>query len=99
MNTMTWEQKLAALQVLCDTSLRMRKPGDWYVSARGRNVGGDGLLRGAYGNGPTPEAAVTDDWRQLAEMLPSDRFIVVDGLTSGRRQVRWNGFMWDEVVT
>lgn len=90
---MTWEQKLAALQAITETCLCMRKPGDWYVSATARGVGGDGLNRGAYGNGKTPEEAVHDDWRQIAEFLPFDRYIIVER-AGARRQVRWNGFMW-----
>ncbi len=93
---MTWEQKFAALKTLAPAWLEMRKPGDWYVNARGRYIGGDGLLTGSYGNGRSPQAAVEDDWRQLVDMLPSDRFIVV---TNGgaRRHFRWSGFMWTEV--
>jgi hypothetical protein len=92
---MTWEQKLAALQVLCETSLKMRKPGDWYVSASGREIGGDGMLIGEYGNGKTPEEAVEDDWRKIAEFLPSDRYVVTGAMRGSRKQVRWNGFMWE----
>lgn len=92
---MTWEQKLAALQSLTDTSLRMRKPGDWYVSAVGRGIGGDGFLTGTYGNGKTPQEAVDDDWNQLTQFLPSDRYILVER-AGKRRQVRWTGYMWED---
>lgn len=95
---LTWEQKLAALQAIADTSLRMRNPGDWYVSAVGRSIGGNGLLHGKYGNGKTPQEAVEDDWRQLAEMLPDDRYIVVER-SGARKQFIWNGFMWTEYQT
>lgn len=67
MKDLTWEQKLASLRVLTDTVLRMRKPGDWYVSASGRDISGDGLygmLRGVYGNGSTPGDAVEDDYQE-----------------------------------
>lgn len=93
---MTWEQKFAALQSIADTSLRMRKPGDWYVSATGRGIAGDGFVLGAYGNGKTPEEAIEDDFRQLAEFLPSDRYVVVER-GGERRQFRWTGFMWADV--
>jgi hypothetical protein len=93
---MTWEQKLMALQVLTDTSVRMRKPGDWYVSAVGRDIGGDGFLRGVYGNGKTPQGAVEDDWRQLVVALPADRYVHIE--RSGvKKKFRWNDFMWKEV--
>lgn len=86
---MTWEQKLAALQLLADTSVRMRKPGDWYVSANGRGICGDGFERGCYGNGKTPEAAVEDDWLQMTS-IPFDRYI-----QTRKGRFRWNGYMWE----
>lgn len=95
---LNWEQKLSALQALTDTALRMRGPGDWYISAERRSVGGDGFLTGTYGNGKTPQEAVEDDFRKLAEMLPSDKYIVVRK-SGGDKQFRWNGFMWQEVIS
>jgi hypothetical protein len=86
---MTWEQKLQALQALGDTSLRMRKPGDWYVNTVA-NIKGDG----GYGNGATPEAAVEDHWKKFAE---SGATVVVDAYSPSRREYRWNGFMWEVV--
>lgn len=93
---MTWEQKLQALQALTDTSLRMRKPGDWYVCAVGRSVKEGAFLKGEYGNGISPESAVEDDFKKVAELLPPEHYIVVD--RNGKRLARkWNGFMWQEV--
>jgi len=49
---MTWEEKLQAIRSLdSETHLRMRKPGDWYVASQ-IEVGGDGILSGAYGDDP-----------------------------------------------
>jgi hypothetical protein len=93
---MTWEQKLAALQAIAPTTLNMRKPGDWYVSAQGRDVGGDGLLTASYGNGKTPQEAVEDDWRQVAE-LPFDKYVVVF-VRNTRKHLRWNGYMWSDLT-
>ncbi len=95
---MTWEQKLAAFQALGDTSLRMRVPGDWYVSADSVNVKAkpdDCFVTGLYGNGATPEAAVEDHWRQLASELEPSAHL---SIRSGERRVRWNGFMWADVL-
>lgn len=89
---MDWEQKLDALNSLAECSLKMRRPGDWYVSQH-TEVGGDGLLTGLYGNGLTPEEAVNDHWNQLVENLPSDRHI----RTHDNKSWRWAGFMWKEV--
>lgn len=98
MMTMTWEEKLAALQALGDTSLRMRKPGDWYVSPSSRDVWerGSGVLVSVYGNGSTPQEAVEDDWRKMTE-LDANCVVVINARGSNRRQVIWNGYMWRDV--
>jgi len=92
---MTWEQKLMALKALCPTSLKMRKPGDWYVDASGREIKINGGLLGAYGNGDTPQAAVEDDFRQVAE---SEKVVVLDAYGERRCELKWNGYMWEAVV-
>lgn len=89
---MNWEQKLHALNALAECSLRCRKPGDWYVEQR-TEIGGDGVLTSAYGNGVSPTGAINDHWKQLVDELPRGKYIVLDTSTS-RRHVRWNGFMW-----
>jgi len=91
---MTWEEKLAALKALANTHLEMRAPGDWYVSAYAREVGGNGMLEGRYGNGRTPQEAVEDDWEKMTAKLPADRYIVVYASGEDRQQYRWNGYMW-----
>lgn len=92
---MTWEEKLAALQALdSGAHVRMRKPGDWYVSWR-PNVREDHFLVGEYGNGNSPQAAVESHWDKITN-LPADKWLVFDNYT-GRRSVRWNGFMWQDV--
>lgn len=93
---MDWQQKLAALNALSECSLKMRKPGDWYVSQR-VTVKRGSVLVGEYGNGVTPEEAVNDHWNQLAEDLPRGEYLVAD-LSGSRKAVRWNGFMWDAVI-
>ena len=87
---MNWEQKLMALKALCDTHLCMRKPGDWYVSAYGRDVvESEGcILAGSYGNGRTPQEAVESDWSVIAE--PGHALKI-----TGKGYMRWNGFMWE----
>ena len=87
---MNWEQKLAALQAFADTSICMRKPGDWYVHMRAE-LKGDGVLSSASGNGRTPEEAVEDHWRKVTA---PGAVIVRDAMNAARREVRWNGFMW-----
>lgn len=86
---MNWEQKLAALQALGDTSLRMREPGNWYVNGAGE-IAQDRMLVGEYGNGATPEAAVNDHWQKFTGTGQIVRL-------SGDRRVTWRGFMWADV--
>ncbi len=92
---MTWQQKLAALKALTSTHLEMRSPGDWYVAAYSREVSVGCMLKGRYGNGETPEAAVDDDWRQIAEN-PEGKIVINAMSPEKRREVRWNGFMWED---
>lgn len=93
---MNWEQKLAAFKALGEAHLEMRKPGDWYV-ADSINVGGDGCLVGAYGNGATPQQAVEDHWQKLVVDLPLDRHLHSRHAGVIRR-VRWNGYMWQDIA-
>jgi len=88
---MTWEEKLYALKELTVTRVEMRIPGDWYVSAYGRRIGGYGLLVGAYGEGGSPQFAVEDDWSLIVTDLPEGKYIRVKD-----KNYRWNGFMWKE---
>jgi hypothetical protein len=96
---MTWEQKLAALQALTEHTLQMRSPGDWYVGAS-IEIGGDGLLKGEYGNGDTPESAVCDHWDRLTNIQAHEYLVVsnpIDFAGNNRRSYhRWNGFMWTD---
>lgn len=94
---MTWEEKLSACCSIADTSLSMRKPGDWYVSS-GMEVierGHRGVLVGSYGNGKTPEEAVENHWKKLVEN-PEVECIVVHAMRDDRRELIWNGFMWQD---
>lgn len=93
---MDYQEKFAALQSLAEISLRMRAPGDWYVS-HGVEVKNGHVLEGRYGNGPTPEAAIEDHWRQIAEISPP-LYVVIDSYGKSRRAVRWTGYMWRDVA-
>jgi hypothetical protein len=68
---MDWQQKLAAIKAFAgdDVSLCMRSPGNWYVSVS-MYIGGDGFLRGSYGNGCTPEEAVDAHWKIYSTLPP-----------------------------
>jgi hypothetical protein len=90
----TWEEKLAAFQALGDCSLKMRSPGDWYVSGHLEwMTPGSGMLEGKYGNGKTPEEVVLDHWEQLTD---PKGYLVIDAMSKDRRHVKWNGYMWED---
>lgn len=92
---MTWEEKLMVLRALGDASLKIRKPGDWYVS-QSVSVKRGGVLVGEYGNGTSPEAAVKDHWDKLAENMTGE-YLVCNEHRDQRDAFKWNGFMWDRV--
>lgn len=92
---MTWEEKLQACQALGEVSLKMRKPGDWYVS-QNIEVKSGGVLHSVYGNGSTPKKAVENHWEKLT-VLKSSQYIVLNFCDDNRRAVKWNGFMWEEI--
>jgi hypothetical protein len=95
---MTYEEKLQALQALGECSLKMRRPGDWYVAQPQKGVHSGGILRSPYGNGRTPEEAVENHWFALTSEVAPDEYVVLHpGDSVRRRAVRWNGFMWADV--
>lgn len=97
---MEWETKLAALNALSECSLKMRKPGDWYVS-QSIEIKDKSVLRSVCGNGVTPAKAVDNHWDQVTFELASHEYIIArdyyEGEVAKRLAVRWNGFMWDHV--
>lgn len=97
---MHWEYKLKALNALSECSLKMRGPGDWYVS-QNVDIKDSSIMRSICGNGLDPAGAVDDHWKQATEELQSHEYLVAkqywDGEVSKRTAVRWNGFMWDHV--
>ena len=88
---MTWEQKLEALNSLCEHSLIMRAPGDWYVSSD-LSIIDQCISSGDYGNGDSPEEAVEDHWDRYSSVA----FPMYISNGTGKRY-RWNKFMWKEV--
>lgn len=94
---MNYEQMFAAMGALrlLGTALHMRKPGDWYVSFTGVEIKDRSTLQGAGKSGSSPEDAITKTWIALTT-LDGDKRIVINALADNRREVRWNGFMWED---
>lgn len=94
---MTWEQMFETIKALSDASLKMRSPGDWYVSQPYVEIKRGIGLDGRYGNGSTPEQAVQDHWRVLTT-LAADEVIVLHASTPNEREhFLWNGHRWKKV--
>lgn len=95
---MTWEEKFSACQALCDHSLRMRKPGDWYVSQVGAEISnGSVLIGGCVIGASTPQEAVEQHWEWLTRPKP-DEWLVLDAHRPTRQALAWNGFMWARIT-
>lgn len=90
--TATWEDRLAALQALSDASLRMRKPGDWYVSMSQTSISDGFMLSSGAGNGSTPAEAVEDIWQRYTN-LPEGQVIAI-GYPPERTNAVWDGTGW-----
>jgi hypothetical protein len=97
---MNWEQKFQAMQALLifcgDAALHMRKPGDWYMSLGGVDIRSESSLTSVSGSGKTPQEAVEKTWENVTILKP-ETYIVTRSVTSPRRAVKWNGFMWEDI--
>ena len=93
---MNWEQKLQALMSLGEFKLNMRRPGDWYVYVPAVEIKDGHILKSGAGNGRTPEEAVDAYWSEVTELSRGER-LVVGAYSENRREVLWNGFMWEDV--
>jgi hypothetical protein len=89
---MNWEQKVAALMALSsDVSIRMRAPGNWYISVRGVERKEGAMLSSGCVSEALPDKAVEAYW----EWATDERYyLVIRAMGEMRRTVKWNGFMW-----
>ena len=94
---MDYQEKAAALNALADIAIKIRAPNDWYVS-QSVEIKDGGVLVGKYGNGSTPKEAVENHWLELVDKLPPDKYLVIHANGDNRRAVRWNGYMWADVI-
>jgi hypothetical protein len=94
--TMTWEQKLDALNKLDRCAIRMRSIGDWIVEQTVEIKFG-ARMRSVEGRGATVEEAVNAHWHLLTE-LKDGEFVVARAGSLSRSSARWIGIMWEPVV-
>lgn len=90
---MIWEQKVTAMQCIGEVSLKMRAPGNWYVSITGVERVEEHVLSGGFVAAGSPEAAVNEKW----VWLTCDKYHLSISPRGHRSLVRWNGFMWEHV--
>ncbi len=93
----TYEEQFFALKALNpDICIMMRKPGDWYCLMKYIEIKEGSMLRSCGGNGETPAAAINDSWLQCSK---PGTIIVLKAFQEDRREVTWNGFMWEDRTT
>lgn len=101
---MDWQQKAEALAGLGEFSIIFRERQNrigsacaWYAGCAKVEIKDNGIMRGGWGNGNTPQEAIEDYWRYLTELKPHEYVLVRAYDDAQRRAVRWNGFMWADV--
>lgn len=99
---MSWEQKFEVLKGLSGTffgaTVNMRAPGDWYAGVNGVEIKSGGCLGTVTGNGRTPELAICDLWNKVIN-VEAPKCLVLNAFDpEKRRHVRWNGFMFQDVI-
>lgn len=88
---LTWEEKLMAMRALgSDVCLRMRQPGDWYVSDQIEVVEREIFLRSPTQRGATPHDAVNEAWEEYTKIGAV--------VKCKDRYYEWTSFMWADVT-
>ena len=93
---MRWEEKLSHIQELCEVSLCMRKPGNWYVNTHELELKYGYFLVSPTVSGKSPADAVNLYWKIITTLRDGDDqydYIVLNGRRE-RRHVCWNGVRW-----
>jgi hypothetical protein len=94
---LTWLLKFKIIRALTsgETSLLMRDDGSWYLHQSGVERKEGGCLSGGCDSGRSPEEATEQHWKWITD---PKYYIVIGAMSEQRRAVRWNGFMWEDVV-
>jgi len=61
----------------------------YYAQFEHCDVGGDGMLRGEYGNGETPEQAIADYAPRISE-----KTLIIDAMRPTRREIKAPRLQW-----
>ena len=94
---LTWIQKFQAIRSLSPSgiSIAMRDRGDWYIQHRSIERKEGGCLSSGLTSGSSPEEATNQFWEWA---IDPKYYMVVNAGSDRRHAVRWNGFMWEDVV-
>jgi hypothetical protein len=97
MNQQDWVEKFKAIRALSplDTGLFMRNDGSWYFLQHGVERKEGGCSSSGYEAGSCPEQATHQRWAWLTN---PKYYLVLNSSRENRRAVRWNSFMWEDVV-
>ena len=93
----TWLQKFKIIRSLnpMGTSLLMRDDGSWYIHQSGVERKEGRCLSSGCDHGRSPEEATEQHWEWITN---PEYYVVVGAMSEHRRAVKWNGFMWEDVV-
>lgn len=61
-----------------------------YLSVRGVEIGGDGILRTVSAHGASLAECAEDLFTRLSELESDDLYVVIDSYKDNRRAVRWH---------
>lgn len=91
---MNTTQKALALNALGGFSIKIRSSGDWYASVSAE------IKRGVFLESPavseaTPNKAVDSLFKIYTDL---GVHVVLNAYGKDRREVRWNGFMWEDMT-
>lgn len=105
MSSFTPNQIMQALMAIApDTAIRFANAAPeavppWYVVTPGVEIKDGGVLKSTGAHGMLPHTAVIETWVQVTTDLKPHQYLVINAADPDRRRaVRWNGFMWADVI-
>lgn len=82
-----------ALRALGELALNVRADGTWYVNLPHVEIKNGAMLTTPTQTAPSPQKAIAEAWNTYSTGL-----VIVQHPGQPRRALRWNGFMWADVV-
>lgn len=101
MSELTISEMFKTINALCDgrASVQTDVRDQWYLRMPATEISNGMILRGLKGRFESPNEAIRSAYKELTN-LPEGDFIVLNAVMSHlRRELRWNGFMWEDRKT